>query len=177
MLIPGTRPATWTATGFATARLNRAMRRPRRGFFGATNGPDLGWAEWAALIGRSQQGEPSVDRQHLPGDVAGLFGKEEDGRGRHLPRRALAAERYGCPGTRGTAGRGGAAEGRVDQAGAQHVGPDAAAGALHGDVAVQSDEARLGRVVGGDAAARPQSGHRSDEHDRRVVRQGDERPL
>src|SRR6516164_8172733 len=152
MPTPGTRPATWTATGLTTARLKRAMRRPSLGVCGAMDAPDLGWAEWAALIGRSQQGQPSVDRQHLPRDVAGFLGEEEDSCRRHLPGRALPTERDRCAGARGAARRGGAAERRVDQPGAQDIGPDAATGAFHGDVAVQSDEARLRRVVGGDAA-------------------------
>ena len=112
MPVPGSRPATWTTTGLATARLNRAMRRPEARLLRRDGEPDLGWAEWAALIRRSYQGQPAVDGQHLSGDVAGVLGEQEDRRRRHLPGRALrgrAAPACGCaragrPRRRGRAG-------------------------------------------------------------------------
>ena len=48
----------------------------------------------AAPSARSYQRQPPVDGQDLPGDVARLVREQEDRHRRHLPRRALTAERH-----------------------------------------------------------------------------------
>src|SRR5215470_4698325 len=104
--------------------------------------PPAGSDRAALLQGR----ETAVDDQHLAGDVARLAGEQEHRSVCDLPRGALASQRHRRAITRRPAERGEPAERRVDQARDDHVGADAAARALQGDVPAQSEDPRLGRV-------------------------------
>ena len=116
-----------------------------------------------------RSGQPAVDGEQLAGDVAGAVAEQEHHGFGHLPRGALAPQRHRRLGARRPAGGGQAAEHRVDQARSDDVGADPLAGALGGDLAAQTGEGGLGRVVGGDAAAGGEAGDRGDEHDRAAL--------
>ena len=113
-----------------------------------SSGPPPDAGEQIATDGVVASGESAVDRDHLPGDVAGPLGAEEGDGGRHLRRPARAAQRDRPhqlgPDVLRDAGR----QGRVHQSGRDAVHGDALGAHLARERAAQAHEAGLGgRIV------------------------------
>src|SRR4051794_33264485 len=85
----------------------------------------------------SHPAQTAVDREGLRGDVDAFVRQEEQHGIGDLPRGRLAAEGNMALAAIGTAGSGLATVGRVDEAGIDEIGPDAAARSEMGDVAHQ----------------------------------------